>query len=425
MSKEKSIIKEVGELNCAKIPQGYKQTEVGVIPEDWEVKSLGELFFFSCGFTASREQLSEDGFCYLHYGDIHKSNKTYIDVQEEFSDIPKLNVWLNSIPKKSLLDDGDVVFVDASEDDEGASKHVVIRKINQIPYISGLHTIVSKSKNDSLDNTYKQYCFQTTDVKRQFKYYAVGIKVSGISKTNIAKIFIPHPSKPEQSDIATVLFDTDALITSLENLIAKKRAIKQGVMQELLTGRRRLPGFSGKREVKTIKDIFRNTRGQVLAMTKISSNKLGEYQYPVYSSQTRDNGLAGYFTDYLFENCITWTTDGANAGDVKFRVGRFYCTNVCGVLESKEGYSNPCIAEIFNRVSKKYVSYVGNPKLMNNVVREIKITIPNSIEEQIAIGDILSDMDSEIDKLEQQLAKYRLVKQGMMQILLTGKVRLV
>jgi type I restriction enzyme S subunit len=177
--------------------------------------------------------------------------------------------------------------------------------------------------------------------------------------------------------------------------------------------------------VKTIKDIFRNTRGQVLAMTKISSNKLGEYQYPVYSSQTRDNGLAGYFTDYLFENCITWTTDGANAGDVKFRVGRFYCTNVCGVLESKEGYSNPCIAEIFNRVSKKYVSYVGNPKLMNNVVREIKITIPNSIEEQIAIGDILSDMDSEIDKLEQQLAKYRLVKQGMMQILLTGKVRLV
>ena len=160
-------------------------------------------------------------------------------------------------------------------------------------------------------------------------------------------------------------------------------------------------------------------------MTKATEYKIGEYKYPVYSSQTKNNGLAGYYKHFLFENCITWTTDGANAGDVRYREGKFYCTNVCGVLENKVGYANPCIAAIFNSVSKKYVSYVGNPKLMNNVVADIEISIPKLIEEQNAISKVLSDMDSEIEILESQLTKYKNIKQGMMQNLLTGKIRLI
>ena len=217
------------------LKEGYKQTEVGVIPSDWEIFPLGELFSFSGGYTASRDQLSGDGFCYLHYGDIHKSNKTYINVKNEYQEIPKLNVPIKMVSQKSLLNDGDVVFVDASEDDEGASKHIVVQNQDEITYISGLHTIVSKSKNDYVYNGYKQHCFQTADVKRQFKFYAVGTKVSGISKANIAKIQIPlPPTKAEQTAIATALSDADALIQSLEKLIAKKRNIKQGAIQELL-----------------------------------------------------------------------------------------------------------------------------------------------------------------------------------------------
>jgi len=207
---------------------------------EWEEKPLGELFDFSGGFSASRDQLSTDGYCYLHYGDIHKSSKTYIDVRADYQDIPKLDIPLKRISAASLLEEGDVVFVDASEDDEGTSKHVVIVNKGNTPYISGLHTIVAKSKTNDLDHRYRRYCFQTTAIKKQFYFFAVGTKVSGISKTNIARVIIPVPSVPEQAAIAIVLSAMDAEIAALEAKLAKIRRIKQGMMQELLTGKTRL-----------------------------------------------------------------------------------------------------------------------------------------------------------------------------------------
>ena len=207
---------------------------------EWKIKRLGDLFDFSGGLSASRDQLSSEGHCYLHYGDIHKSSKLYVDVQAECADIPKLDIPLSQVSRASLLEDGDVVFVDASEDDEGTSKHVVIINMNKVPYISGLHTIVAKNKTNELDYGYERYCFQTQYVRQQFLFFAVGTKVSGISKTNIAKITIPVPSIPEQTAIATILTDMDAEITALETKLTKARHIKQGMMQELLTGRIRL-----------------------------------------------------------------------------------------------------------------------------------------------------------------------------------------
>ena len=207
---------------------------------EWGRKALDELFTFSGGLSASREQLSEKGYCYLHYGDIHGSTKTYVDVRSEYQDIPKLDIPIKRVSTASLLEDGDVVFVDASEDDEGASRHVVIVNTEGIPFISGLHTIVAKDKGNDLAHQYRRYCFQTTAVKAQFRYYAVGTKVTGISKTNIAKIVLPVPSLPEQSAIAAVLSDMDAEIAELERNVAKTRLIKQGMMQELLTGKIRI-----------------------------------------------------------------------------------------------------------------------------------------------------------------------------------------
>ena len=102
------------------------QTSLPGFHGEWEVKRLGELFNFSGGYSASRDQLSTEGHCYLHYGDIHKSSKTFVDVRAEYQDIPKLDIPLKRVSPGSLLEDGDVVFVDASEDDVGTSKHVVV-----------------------------------------------------------------------------------------------------------------------------------------------------------------------------------------------------------------------------------------------------------------------------------------------------------
>lgn len=139
-----------------------------------------------------------------------------------------------------MLADGDVVFVDASEDDEGVSKHIVVINPDAAPYISGLHTIVAKPKTALLEKEYLRHCFQTQAVKTQFRFYAVGTKVLGVNKTNIAKIVLPVPDKDEQAAISAILSHMDAEITTLEAKLAKARQIKQGMMQELLTGRIRL-----------------------------------------------------------------------------------------------------------------------------------------------------------------------------------------
>jgi type I restriction enzyme, S subunit len=208
---------------------------------EWVFRTLGNLFKFSGGYSASREQLSTEGYSYLHYGDIHGSVKTFVDIKDDYLEIPKLNIELNKISKDKLLQDGDVVFVDASEDDEGVSRHVVIRNAHDIPFISGLHTVVAKSRTNELNNLYKEYCFQSKEVKKQFAFYAVGIKVSGISRSNIIKMVLKiPPSIEEQATIATILSDMDSEIEKLQSKRDKYKAIKQGMMQELLTGRIRL-----------------------------------------------------------------------------------------------------------------------------------------------------------------------------------------
>ena len=102
----------------------------------------------------------------------------------------------------------------------------------------------------------------------------------------------------------------------------------------------------------------------------------------------------GCYSDYLYDTAITWTTDGANAGTVRFRPGKFYCTNVCGVLLSDEGYANKMISEALNNIAWRHVSKVGNPKLMNNVMSEINIIIPNNVNEQKRISELLDNLDN-------------------------------
>lgn len=176
----------------------------------------------------------------------------------------------------------------------------------------------------------------------------------------------------------------------------------------------RFEGFTDDWEQRKVSELFRVTRGYVLAATQTETTKTEERPYPVYSSQTKDKGLMGYYKDYLYEDAITWTTDGANAGTVNYRAGKFYCTNVCGVLLSNEIKANQMISEALNNVAKGYVSYVGNPKLMNNVMAEIVIQIPTQAEEREQLSLFFFTIDHLITLYQQKYEKFLDLKKAML-----------
>lgn len=177
----------------------------------------------------------------------------------------------------------------------------------------------------------------------------------------------------------------------------------------------RFPGFTEDWEQRKVNEIFKVTRGQVLAASFTTPEKNRGNIYPVYSSQTKDNGLLGYYSEYLFENAITWTTDGANAGTVNFRPGRFYSTNVNGVLINENGYACYAVSEIINKVAYKYVSKVGNPKLMNNVMAEINIMITPDIDELKQISKLIEAYNQYITLHQRKLEHLNLKKKALLQ----------
>ena len=192
----------------------------------------------------------------------------------------------------------------------------------------------------------------------------------GIKDLREVKIYFPLSQK-EQNLIGNVFIRLDKLITLQQRKLKQLKQLKKAMLQIIANNR----FLFHTKKVDMIKvrvaDIYKITRGNVLARSEISNVQTSKYPYPVYSSQTKNHGLMGYYKDFLFKNAITWTTDGANAGTVKYRKGRFYSTNVNGVLLSSEGLANQLTAELLNLVAFKYVSHVGNPKLMNNTMGEI------------------------------------------------------
>ncbi len=208
----------------------------------------------------------------------------------------------------------------------------------------------------------------------------------------------------------------DKSITNKQLRITSNDRNSQSVIRNSKIPELRFPEFKndGEWEVVEVGEVFEVTRGNVLSMNLVKENQSKENPYPVFSSQTKNNGLAGFYNEFLYKNAITWTTDGANAGDVNYREGKFYCTNVCGVLINKKGFANKCISELINSVSKNHVSYVGNPKLMNGVMSKIKIPFP-SLKEQQKIASTLSSLDEVIEVHKQKLELLKEHKKGLMQ----------
>jgi type I restriction enzyme S subunit len=170
---------------------------------------------------------------------------------------------------------------------------------------------------------------------------------------------------------------------------------------------------------KKISELCHVGRGRVISQDEIYNNP---GIYPVYSSQSMNNGEMGRIHSFDFEGeYVTWTTDGAYAGTVFFREGKFNCTNVCGTLKAKDERELDLLflSYLLSTQAKKYVSYVGNPKLMNRVMAEIEMSLPEDKSEQKSIAHILSIADTAIAKTEALIAKYQRIKTGLMQDLLT------
>ena len=221
---------------------------------------------------------------------------------------------------------------------------------------------------------------------------------------------------PEQIKISRFFSLLDQQILLLENKLQLMEQKFNYFSSKLLKTVNQIPalrfkGFTNSWIKESIENIFKITRGVVIAKNKISKEKNEFFCFPVYSSQTENNGLMGYYNQYLYENAITWTTDGANAGTINYQNQKFYCTNVCGVLLEKEFKPNLCLASILQLETYKYVfRNLGNPKLMNNVMAKIKIFFPEKNEqEKISIFLNLFYISKKIVENQNYLVKKRKV----------------
>lgn len=322
----------------------------------------------------------------------------------------------NESPEIALKDD-DIIF----SKDGSLGNPAIIEDLKSEATINGTMMLVR------LDNTfiypkYFYYILNSRYFEKLINELKSGSSIPHIFQRDIVSFKFPITEIKEQEKIASFFSLIDEKISLQGEKVEALKDYKNGMMQKIFSRELRFKDDEGRDypewEEKRIKDIFTVTRGVVIAKTKISDLKNEVNKYPVYSSQTTNSGILGYDSDFDFEgNYLTWTTDGANAGKVFKRSGKFRCTNVCGVLVEKnetKGFANKMIAEILNKQTPKYVSYVGNPKLMNGVMSDIKIQVPR-IDEQVKISKVLDYIDLKIEKEQEKLNYLNEYKKGLLQ----------
>lgn len=396
---------------------GYKQTEVGVIPDDWDVVPLSQCLKNSPTYGINAPAVGFDFRLptYLRITDIAENGR-FTEETKVSVDHPKAESY--------LLHPGDLVFART-----GASvgkSYLYNPKDGELVF-AGFLIRVQPDPN-KLVSKYLSFYVRTSAYWAWVTVNSMRSGQPGINGQEYGTLPIPlPPTKIEQHAIAEALSDADAYIESLEQLIAKKRLIKQGAMQEVLTGKRRLPGFSGEWEEISLGSMessgyLRLFRGTVISQKDINNDP---GPYPIYSSSIHDNGLFGHYGKYMLdEELITWSVDGG--GNFFYRPKhRFSVTNVCGYIRilSQKVSCRFLAYKLQQLHSSKTFDYTL--KAHPSVIRGQYILDLPSRPEQEAIAEILGDMDVEIDILETSLRKSRRIKQGMMQELLTGRIRLI
>lgn len=392
----------------APLPPGYKLTEVGIIPEDWESSHFGKFIVSTQNGFGRRPNYIENGPIVLRLADVAQG---LIDL----SNTRRIEMTIDEF-KKYKIDRDDLLFirVNGSRDYIGRCVHVN-QDYDEVAYNDHL---IRVKVSERLYSKYVEYLFNTNPV-RSALLSSIPIAIGGqltINQTTLENTYVPLPPLAEQRAIADALTDVDSRITALDDLIAKKRDLKQGAMQRLLTGAERLPGFSGPWEVKKLGEI-----AAYIASGK-SKCEINTDKYMVYGS----TGILGYTNkaDY-FGEAILIARVGANAGKLNWVKGLYGVTDNTIILKLD---NNQCLSFVWHQLQELNLNDLifgsGQPLITGTQIKGINMWLP-PLDEQAAIAAVLSDMDAEIAALEAERAKTAALKQGMMQDLLTGRVRLV
>jgi type I restriction enzyme S subunit len=387
---------------------GYKQTEVGMIPGDWEVCSLGDVVTkVGSGITPTggEKVYKKEGRPFLRsqnvgWGHLLIDDITFIDEETHNSFLAteiKLNdVLLNitgaSIGRSAVADD-----------------RLLGGNVNQ-------HVCIIRTDASKLNPYYLNFFLLSANGQKQIDSFQAGGNRQGLNFEQIKSFLITLPSPPEQQAIATALSDVDALIRSLDRLIAKKRNIKQATMQQLLTGKTRLPGFSGEWEAKKVGEILRVCHGKSQNGVVVNDGK-----YPILAT----GGEIGRTNDYLYNKPSVLIGRKGTIDSPQYIDTPFWTIDTLFYTEISDRVHPRFVFYLFNMIDwLRYNEASGVPSLNASTIENIEVQCPSYLEQR-AIATVLFDMDAEIAALEQKLEKLRALKQGMMQELLTGKTRLI
>ena len=422
------------------VKQGYKQTEIGVIPEDWNVKNLIDL---SDGgmqngvfYEVSRKG---SGVFFLNVGNLYETAPITTRTLEKF------DATTNEI-ERFKVKHGDLFFTRSSIVPSGIAYCNWYKGENDETTIFDSHVVRFKTDTEQVVPMYLYLQCISHSSRKYFISNAKVATMTTIDQNQIGCCQIPVPTYDEQKRIAEALSDVDGMISSLEKLIAKKKAVKQGAMQELLTGKNRLPGFTGewnkinlakKSKIKarigwqglTTNEYLDSGYSYLVTGTDFVNGKIDwdNCHYVAKDRFDQDKNIQIQNDDILI------TKDGSLGKTALVKGLDKPATLNSGVFVIRpiqESYDPAFVYYILSSfVFKDFLDHLSAGStilhLYQKDISKFEFLMPPTIGEQAAIASILSDMDNEIEALEHKLEKTRQIKQGMMQQLLTGKIRLV
>lgn len=381
------------------IPQGYKATPLGIIPQEWEVKPLGEVGKLLSGLTYSPSNIRSNGLLVLRSSNIQEGQLVFED--NVFVDV------LSYTPVK----EGDILICVRNGSQNLIGKTAIITKKAEGCAFGAFMAIFR-----SPINQYIFYLFGT-EIYRKYIYRNLGATINSINGSDLRRFRFPFPPLAEQKKIAEVLGVWDKAIEKQLQLIEQLTLRKRGLMQQLLSAKRRLPGFSDPWKKVRLEEICLIKRGNPLSSTQIRDGI-----YPVIAG----GKTSPYFHDeYTDENVITISASGAYAGFVSLHEDKIWASD-CSVISSRDGLS--VLKYIYYLLALKqiyiYSLQVGGaqPHVLPIDIAKMKIYVPAKAE-QTAIAQVLTAADREIELAQQKLELLRQQKRGLMQQLLTGKKR--
>jgi type I restriction enzyme S subunit len=402
-------------------------THTSQIASDWPISSLGELYDFKNGANGDKSIYGR-GIPFINVlepiSHSHISNSQItgkIDLNQSIIDLYRVRF-------------GDIVLNRTSETQEEVGLIAVYN--DHEPAVFGGFVIRGRPKSNKVEPKFAGYAFRSPFVRRQIIAKGQGAVRANIGQTELRNIQVPLPPLPEQRAIAEALSDIDDLINSLDKLIAKKRAIKQATMQQLLTGKTRLPGFSKEWLEKTLRNFVSVFSGGTPSTSEasyyggeipwITSGDLNGGVVTEVAGRITSKGLTNSAAKMVKKDTLLIALYGATAGVVA--ITRIDATINQAVLAIIPTWGDPVFLYYKLSLLKDWIitTYTqgGQPNLSGSIVSSISFSLPEP-NEQVAIGKILTDIDEEIFTFERSRDKTKLLKQGMMQELLTGKTRLL